>query len=97
MFAPWSKKFWQIVPVEDGTPPENFPQRVVVNSLKDEIDREFDRDESAKSLITEDDLRGLDVGARLRVTDDAKFTSLAEDFIREKSIVLIKNLRAALP
>lgn len=83
---------------EEKTPPENrsrqpeiFPQRVVVNSLKEEIGRDFDRDESAKSLITEDDLRGLDVGARLRVTDDAKFTSLAEDFIREKSIVLIKK------
>src|SRR5919112_658320 len=77
------------VPVEaddDEPPPENFPQRVVVNSLKEEIGREFDRDESAKSLITEDDLRGLDAGARLRVAENAKFTPLADDLIREKSI-----------
>lgn len=70
---------------------ENFPQHMVVNSLKEEIGKEFDRDESAKNLITEDDLRGLETGARLRVADDAKFTSLADDFIREKNIVLIKK------
>jgi len=69
----------------------NFPQRVVVNSLKDEIGKEFDRDESAKDLITEDDLRGLDSGARLRVSDDARFTPLASDIIQEKAIVLIKK------
>jgi len=70
---------------------ENFPQRVVVNSLKEEIGKEFDRDESAKSLITEDDLRGLDAGARLRVANNAKFTPLAGDIIQEKGIVLIKK------
>lgn len=82
------------VPVEDEEqqkPAENFPQRVVVNSLKDEIGKEFDRDESAKSLITEDDLRGLHDGARLRVAENAKFTPLASDLIREKSINLIKK------
>lgn len=68
-----------------------FPQRLVVNSLKDEIGKEFDRDESAKSLITEDDLRGLDFGARLRVSDDARFTPLANDIIQEKAIVLIRK------
>ncbi len=39
------------VPLEEETP-ETLPKRVVVNSLKDEIGKEFDRDESAKSLIT---------------------------------------------
>ena len=76
------------VPDEDEKS-ENFPQRVVVNSLKDEIGKEFDRDESAKNLLTEDDLRGLDAGAKLRVAENAKFTPLAADIIREKSIVLI--------
>ncbi len=70
-------------------PEENFPQRVVVNSLKDEIGKEFDRDESAKSLITEDDLRGLETGAKLRVGENVKFTPLADDIIKEKNIVLI--------
>ena len=86
------KQVLATVPTEDETtaaPPENYPQRVVVNSLKDEIDKEFDRDESAKNLITEDDLRGLDFGAKLRIADNAKFTPLAADIVREKGIVLI--------
>ncbi len=77
------------VPVEAEIPTKNFPQRVVVNSLKDEIGKEFDRDEAAKSLITEDDLRGLDAGAKLRVAENVKFTPLADDIVREKQIVLI--------
>jgi len=79
------------VPVEEETPTENFPKRVVVNSLKDEVSKEFDRDESAKSLITEDDLRGLDEGAKLRVSENTRFTPLASDSIREKRIELIKK------
>ncbi len=88
------KQVLATVPTEAETiekPSENYPQRVVVNSLKDEIGKEFDRDESAKSLITEDDLRGLDFGAKLRIADNAKFTPLADDIVREKNIVLIKK------
>jgi ribose 5-phosphate isomerase B len=72
-------------------PAKNFPERLVVNSLKDEIGKEFDRDESAKALITEDDLRGLESGARLRVAENARLTPLAADIIREKGINLIKK------
>lgn len=80
------------VPVEDEEKPtENYPQRVVVNSLKEDAGAEFDRDESAKNLITEDDLRGLDEGARLRIAENARFTPLAQDIVREKAIVLIKK------
>lgn len=78
------------VPVEEE-PPENLPKRIVVNSLQDKIDKEFDRDESAKSLITEDDLRGLEAGAKLRISENAKFTPLANDIINEKNIVLVKK------
>lgn len=76
-------------PVERDTPAEHAPEHVVVNSLRDKYDREFDRDESAKSLITEDDLRGLDEGSRVRVRADAKFTPLAHDIVRERRIELI--------
>ncbi len=64
-------------------------EHVVVNSLKDTVGREFDRDESAKNLITEDDLRGLKPGSRLRVAEGAKFTSLAHDLVNERKIELI--------
>lgn len=79
------------VPAEEKTATETFPQRVVVNSLQEKVDKEYDRDESAKNLITEDDLRGLDFGAKLRVSENAKFTPLASDLISEKGIVLIKK------
>lgn len=78
------------VPVEDEAQ-ETFPKRVVVNSLKDNIDKEFDRDESAKSLITEDDLRGLGEGSKIRVAENARFTPLAQDIISERRIQLIKK------
>lgn len=85
------KQVLETVPLEAETSPESFPQRVVVNSLQDKIDKEFDRDESAKNLLTEDDLRGLDFGAKLRIAENAKFTPLASDIIKEKKIVLIKK------
>jgi ribose 5-phosphate isomerase B len=79
------------VPVEEEKPQETFPKRVVVNSLKDNINKEYDRDESAKSLITEDDLRGLGEGSKIRVAENARFTPLAQDIIRERKIELIKK------
>lgn len=66
-------------------------EHVVVNSLQDKIGKEFDRDESAKSLITEDDLRGLEAGSRLRVAQNVKFTSLAQDIVNERNIELIRK------
>jgi len=67
------------------------PEHVIVNSLKDKMSREFDRDESSKSLITEDDLRGLDAGSRVRIAKDAKFTPLAADIAAEKRLQLIRK------
>lgn len=66
-------------------------EHVVVNSLKDSVGKPFDRDESAKTLITEDDLRGLAPGSRLRVAENVKFTSLAQDIVNERNIQLIRK------
>ncbi|MFZ1700251.1 MAG: RpiB/LacA/LacB family sugar-phosphate isomerase [Pyrinomonadaceae bacterium] len=74
-------------PAADGSSPDH----VVVNSLKEKLGREWERDESAKSLITEDDLRGLEAGSRLRVSEAVKFTSLAEDLVKERGIQLIRK------
>ncbi len=88
-------------PVEEGAegaggaaenaPAQSFPQHVKVNSLKDQPQADYDRDESAKNLITEDELRGLEPGMRLRVADGVRFTPLASDLVREKGIVLVKK------
>lgn len=67
----------------------NVVEHVVVNSLQDKLGKEWDRDESAKSLLTEDDLRGLEPGSRLRVAQNVKFTSLAQDIVNERNIELI--------
>jgi ribose 5-phosphate isomerase B len=83
----------------DSTPTEEptagsvdvTPEHVVVNSLREKAEREFDRDESSKRLITEDDLRGLDEGARVRVSESAKFTPLAHDIVADKKLVLVKK------
>ena len=90
------KQVLENVPLEEEKPSasaqtENFPQRVVVNSLKEKSEKEFDRDESAKKLLTEDDLRGLEEGARLRVAENVKFTALAQDIVNDKKLVLIKK------
>jgi ribose 5-phosphate isomerase B len=83
------KQVLATVPVEEEK--ETLPKHVVVNSLQDKMGREFDRDESAKTLITEDDLRGLEDGARVRVAENVRLTPLAQDIVREKRIELIKK------
>jgi len=74
------------VPPEPAQP---ITEHVVVNSLKAQAERQWDRDESAKTLITEDDLRGLENGSRVRVSANAKFTPLANDIVADKHLVLI--------
>ncbi len=76
-----------------ATPPPDYPQRVVVNSLRQKAEREFDRDESSKMLITEDDLRGLSPGDRLRVDEKARFTPLARDLVASLGLELINKTR----
>ncbi len=83
------KQVLESVPVEEEQ--ETLPKHVIVNSLQEKMGREFDRDESAKSLITEDDLRGLDDGAKVRVAENVRLTPLAQDIVREKRIELIRK------
>lgn len=80
-------------PVEGETEVAAQPKTkfIDVKTTVEKTDAGFDRDESAKTLITEDDLRGLDVGARLRVAENARLTPLASDLIRERRIELIKK------
>ncbi len=69
-------------------------EHVVVNSLQGKIGKEFDRDESSKTLITEDDIRGLEPESKLRVAENVKFTALAQDIISDLKIELIyKTIR----
>jgi ribose 5-phosphate isomerase B len=49
------------------------------------------RDESSKSIITEDDVRGLEPGSTLRIGQDARLTPLASDIVNAKNIQLLKR------
>ena len=79
------------VPMEQEKPARILPEHVVVNSLQKKVKREFDRDESSKSLITEDDLRGLEPGSRVRISQSARLTPLAQDIVNERQLQLIKK------
>ena len=51
----------------------------------------FTRNESAKSVITEDDVRGLEPGAELRIGEDARLTPLAADIVNERKIQITRR------
>jgi ribose 5-phosphate isomerase B len=49
------------------------------------------RDESSKTVITEDDVRGLEPGAVLRLAEGARLTPLAADIVREQRIEIVRR------
>jgi len=50
------------------------------------------RDESAKLVITEDDVRGLERGAVLRISERARLTPLAADIVNDLGIELVRRI-----
>jgi ribose 5-phosphate isomerase B len=53
------------------------------------------RDESAKLVITEDDVRGLDRGAVLRISESARLTPLAADIVNDRGIEIVRRIPRA--
>lgn len=49
------------------------------------------RDESSKSVITEDDVRNLGEGATLRIAEGARLTPLAADIVSAKRIEIVRR------
>lgn len=68
-------------------PPSRFVNTVPENPATPA----FTRDESAKSVITEDDVRGLEPGAVLRIGEHARLTPLAADIVNERKIELVRR------
>ena len=54
--------------------------------------KDYDRDESSKTVITETDVRGLPEGSRLRVAETARLTPLAADIVRERRLELVRRV-----
>jgi ribose 5-phosphate isomerase B len=50
------------------------------------------RDESAKLVITEDDVRGLERGAVLRIAENARLTPLAADIVNDLGIEIVRRI-----
>jgi len=63
----------------------------VAPTQKEKEEPAWARDESAKTMITETDVRGLEEGAKLRIAEGARLTPLAADIVREKKIELIRK------
>lgn len=64
-----------------GSPPASSPSAKTVT-----------RDESAKLVITEDDVRGLERGAVLRIAEAARLTPLAADVVSERGIEIVRRV-----
>jgi len=74
----------------ETTQPE-IPTRFVNTAPESRPEAPVTRDESAKTVITEDDVRGLEPGAVLRIGEDARLTPLAADIISDKKIELVRR------
>jgi len=62
------------------------------NSTFDSDSTQITRDESAKLVITEDDVRGLERGSVLRIADNARLTPLAADIVNDRGIEIVRRL-----
>jgi len=79
-------------PASPASPPSRFIQTAPVKATATAADvPEFTRDESSKMVITEDDVHGLEEGARLRIAEGARLTPLAADIVRERRIELVRR------
>lgn len=78
--------------VLSGAKPEEPPRSRFVNTAPSTMDQPTrTRDESSKSVITEDDVRGLEPGAILQISETARLTPLAADIVAEKKIELVRK------
>src|SRR5687767_9799432 len=71
--------------------PSETSSRFVTTVPEKPAEPAFTRDESAKSVITEDDVRGLEPGAVLRIGEGVRLTPLAADIVSERRIEIVRR------
>jgi ribose 5-phosphate isomerase B len=76
---------------EHNAPTEKTATRFVSVAPADSVPNDVVHDESSKGVITEDDVRGLQSGSQLRVSENARFTPLAADIIKERNIEILRR------
>ncbi|MCM3903458.1 MAG: ribose 5-phosphate isomerase B [Pyrinomonadaceae bacterium] len=74
--------------------PASTPGRFIdiAPTNKVSVDSSVTRDESSKMVITEDDVRGLEPGAVLRIAEGARLTPLAADIVSDKKIEVVRRM-----
>jgi ribose 5-phosphate isomerase B len=87
--APSSTRAAQTSEINVRTPER--ARAIAVAPLNATDEPPFARDESSKTVITEDDVRGLEEGVRLRISENARLTPLAADIVRERRIEIVRR------
>ena len=82
----------QALPEAEQQAGSQTPSRFIDTLPKTAATDSVTRDESSKLVITEDDVRGLEHGAVLRIGELARLTPLASDIIREKGIEVVRRV-----
>lgn len=81
---------------EEGTEPTplpaSSPRRFVDVIPTKTSESNVTRDESSKTIITEDDVRDLSPGSVVRIAESARLTPLAADIVRDKGIELVRRM-----
>ncbi|MEK6283775.1 MAG: ribose 5-phosphate isomerase B [Acidobacteriota bacterium] len=72
------------------TPPATASRFIDISPKPAEVSTPM-RDESSKTVITEDDVRGLEDGSVLRIAEGARLTPLAADLVKEKKIEIVRR------
>ena len=87
----WTRHYQMIV-VQDSTTPSRFVDVTPKSPINTQTEASAVRDESSKTVITEDDVRGLENGAILRIAETARLTALAADLVSEKGIEIVRRV-----
>ena len=79
--------------IEATSPSPSGPASRFINTIPTVLSEPsvVTRDESSKMVITEDDVRGLQPGAVLRLAEGARLTPLAADIVREQRIEIVRR------
>jgi ribose 5-phosphate isomerase B len=83
------------IPSETESAPRPTTSRFIDTAPKKPIaatEATATRDESSKTVITEDDVRDLAEGAVLRIAEGARLTPLAADIVSEKKIEIVRRV-----
>jgi ribose 5-phosphate isomerase B len=79
-------------PPQAPVPPPTAGSSPPLNKPNSQSTQAVTRDESAKLVITEDDVRGLERGAVLRIAESARLTPLAADIVSERGIEIVRRV-----